>query len=209
MMLDVTDRLVVIVGGGAVAARKAGRLLKSGAQSVRSVALAFVREMPDAVERVEAAYEPRHLDGAGLVFAVTDVPDLNEAVVNDARDRGILVCRSDAADDDERGDFTTPSEFRDETGCVVITVATGSPSLSVRVISHLAQTLDPRVGKLAQAMRALRPGVRGRADIPAPRRREIFHAMTTDAALDVVGREGSDGLRRWLGRQFPELDAND
>ena len=38
LMLDVTDRLVVVVGGGAVAARKVAGLLAAGARRVRVVA---------------------------------------------------------------------------------------------------------------------------------------------------------------------------
>ena len=62
-MLDMRDRLVVIVGGGAVAARKARRLLQSGAR-VRVVAPAIDPAMPPGIERIEAHYDPNYLDGA-------------------------------------------------------------------------------------------------------------------------------------------------
>jgi hypothetical protein len=52
-MLDVTDRLVVIVGGGPVAARKAAGVLEAGATRVRCVAPAFDPAVPETVERVE------------------------------------------------------------------------------------------------------------------------------------------------------------
>src|SRR4051794_24057378 len=97
LMLDVTGRLVVIVGGGAVAVRKVDGLLAAGATRVRVVSPVFHAEMPlddSRVERVAAAYESRHLDGAALVFAATDLPEVNAAVVRDARSRGILVNRA-------------------------------------------------------------------------------------------------------------------
>ena len=62
-MLDMRDRLVEIFGGGAVAARKVRRLLQSGAR-VRVVAPAIDPAMPPGIERIEARYDPKYLDGA-------------------------------------------------------------------------------------------------------------------------------------------------
>src|SRR6478609_7363439 len=94
LMLDVSDRLIVIVGGGAVAARKAAGLIECGATRIRCVSPTFEPKMPPGVERIDGRYGPHHLDGAGLVFAATDDPAVNAAVVRDARNRGILVNRA-------------------------------------------------------------------------------------------------------------------
>src|SRR3954467_4702123 len=71
LMLDVTDRPVVIVGGGAVAVRKARGLLNAGATRVTIVASEFHADLPSGVHRMAERYEPRHLEGAELVFAAT------------------------------------------------------------------------------------------------------------------------------------------
>src|SRR5215469_5803910 len=117
MMLDVSGRRVVIIGGGNVAARKAEGLLEAGAL-VRCIAPRFCDEMPAGVERITEVYEPRHLDGAMFALAVTDRAEVNEAVVRDARSRGLLVNR---ADTDTDGDFITPAVHR--LGSVVVTVS--------------------------------------------------------------------------------------
>lgn len=205
-MLDVTDRLVVIIGGGKVAARKAGRVLECGASRVRCVSPTFAPNLRPDVERVPERYQSRHLDGAGLVFAVTDAPEVNEAVVSDARARGVLVCRSDAVDEDDRGDFTTPVEYRN--GGVVIAVSSGSPTLSAQIVLHINAHWDARLSRMADALRVMRPEVGGRSDITPARRAEIHLAMTTDAAFETFDLEGLDGLRRWLAGQFPELKAH-
>ena len=49
---------------------------------------------------------------AGLVFAATNVPAVNDAVVRDANARGVLVNRADASDE-LPGDFSTPAVHRD------------------------------------------------------------------------------------------------
>src|SRR2546422_567656 len=125
MMLDVCDRLVVIVGGGKVAARKALGLIEAGAKRVRVVAPQVRADLPGGIERIDARYAPEHLDGAILVFAATDVPEVNAAVVRDARGRGLLVSRADM-DESDPGDFITPARFQD--GPVIVAISAGSPA---------------------------------------------------------------------------------
>jgi len=198
LMLDVTDRLVVIIGGGAVAVRKADGLLAAGATRVRVVSPMFHTEMPvdpQRVERIAAAYEPRHLDGAALVFAATDLPAVNAAVVRDARARGVIVNRADA---DEAGDsdFATPAVHRD--GALTITVsAAGNPAVAARIRDEIREDLDARWVALAEAMRSLRPAILA-AGLAPDARRELFRALATDEAADIVMRGGADGLRRWV-----------
>src|SRR5262245_42466510 len=99
-MLDVTDRLAVIVGGGGVAARKAAGLIEAGANRIRVVAPVFGPDPFDRrIERITATYRAEHLDGAKLVFAATNDPAVNDAVVRDAQSKGVLVCRANADDD--------------------------------------------------------------------------------------------------------------
>src|SRR5438045_1553911 len=80
ILLDVTDRLVVIIGGGEVAVRKLNGLLAAGATRVRMVANSFSQSVPDHVERLQERYRAEHLRGAGLAFAATDDSEVNDAV---------------------------------------------------------------------------------------------------------------------------------
>src|SRR5947208_977733 len=105
MLLDVTNRPIVIVGGGVVAARTAEASLVAGATKITVVSTAFIDGMPAGLTRVESPYKSFHLKGAGLVFAATSSHDVNAAVVRDAQKKGILVCRADQGED--AGDFTS------------------------------------------------------------------------------------------------------
>src|SRR3954468_7060995 len=107
LLLNVTDRQIVIVGGGEVAVRKAKGLLAAGAKRVRVVAPRFHQAMPETVQRVVETYRQEHLNAADLVFAATDDPAVNDAIVRDARVLKILVCRADL--DQNKGDFATPA----------------------------------------------------------------------------------------------------
>lgn len=191
-MLDVTDRPVVIVGGGAVAVRKVKGLLDAGATRVRVVAPRFHAQMPERIERVIGVYEAHHLDGAQLVFAATDSPAVNAQVARDAADRGIWVSRGDEGG---QGDFAAPAKWVD--GGVIVTVSTGSAALSAAIRDDLAAKLDRRHVKLADAMKTLRSAVRNAE--PDPRRRAaIFRELVSEEALAVVEIDGVDGLRQWI-----------
>jgi siroheme synthase-like protein len=206
LMLDVSGRLIVIVGGGAVAARKAAGLIECGATRVRCVSPAFDPKMPAGVERVEARYEPRHLDGAGLAFAATDDPDVNAAVVRDAQSRGILVNRADAdADDASRADFVTPARL--QRGPVIVTVSSGgSPALAAVIRDGIADRWDQRWSEMADAMQTLRPRIlAGDGSVPEERRRAVFRDLVTPDAMDTLARGGLAGLRAWLSSRYPEL----
>jgi precorrin-2 dehydrogenase/sirohydrochlorin ferrochelatase len=201
-MLDVSHRLIVIVGGGRVAARKAKGLLDAGATRVRVVSPAFSETMPPGVERVTRAYEPGDLDGASLTFAATDRPDVNQAVVRDANRLGVLVNRADA-DEENPGDFSTPATLRE--GDLVLTVsAGGSPALAATVRDGIRTRLDPRWIAMAAAMRNLRPRIlAGGASID--RRRAAFRDLASDEALDVLNRGGVEQLWTWLQQRNNEI----
>lgn len=200
-MLDVTGRTILIVGGGAVAARKARGLLEAGAKTVRCVAPHFCDEVPCGVERICEAYRPERLDGAGLVFAATDQPDVNEAVVRDAHARKLLVNRADA-DEAEPGDFTIPAQLR--RGEVVVGVSAGSPALAALIRDRLEASFDPRWEQMAAAMQELRPLIKS-AGPGIELRRRIFRELASEDALNMLALGGVAGLREWLLGRYPEL----
>ena len=200
MMLDVSQRLVVIVGGGAVAARKARGLLDAGATRLRIISPEFCDTVPTGIERITGPYDPRHLEGADLVFAATDDAAVNAAVVNDAHRLNLFVNRADSTELSE-GDFATPAALRHED--LVITVSTGgAPALAAAIRDDLRAKLDPRWTAMVRAARELRP--RALEILDLERRRQILRDMTTPEALQVLDRQGVQGLWNWLCQRHPE-----
>jgi precorrin-2 dehydrogenase/sirohydrochlorin ferrochelatase len=193
-MLDLSDRLVVIVGGGAVAARKARGLLEAGATRVRAVSPTFSAEMPAQIERVEHEYDPRWIDGATLVFAATDNAGVNDQIVRDARRLGILVNRADSHEDNP-GDFATPAVHRD--GELILTMSANSPALSAAIRDRLAEHCDPKWTKMAAAMCELRPRIVA-GGAPIEYRRNAFRDLASDEAMEILDRDGLEQLWAWL-----------
>jgi uroporphyrin-III C-methyltransferase/precorrin-2 dehydrogenase/sirohydrochlorin ferrochelatase len=103
--LKVAGRLVVVVGGGPVAARRARALVEAGAR-VRVIAPDVCEELsvlarvsaPGAVELVARAYRAGDLDEAWLVHTATGSPAVDQQVSNDAeRVRVFCVTAGDAS----------------------------------------------------------------------------------------------------------------
>ena len=209
LFLDVSGRTVVIVGGGAVAARKAAGILAAGGKSVRAVAPKFVREFPQEVEKKVGNFEPADLDGAGLVFAATDSAVVNDAVVAEARKSGILVQRVDGEESDDPADFISPAVLR--CGPIVVAVSTGgSPALAAGLRDALAGAVTDDWVNLAEALKQLRPKIKA-TGLPITRRREIFRALATPDAAAALAAGGMAELGKWLRTKFtdlPQLESN-
>ncbi len=196
LMLDVTARPIVIVGGGKVAARKCTGLLAAGATSIRVVSPEFCDGVPSAVVRVAERFEARHLDGAGLVFAATNIPAVNDAVVRDAHARGLLVNRADGSDT-EPGDFATPALHRE--GAVTLTVsAGGSPVLATKIRDCIVRHLDRDLLMMADAMTQLRDTVLNDPNASEAQRRAVFLQLASDEAIAALRDGGLEGLTSWV-----------
>jgi siroheme synthase-like protein len=202
IFLDVSQRRVLIVGGGAVAARKASGILAAGGSSIRAVAPKFVRDFPKEVDKKVGNFEPADLAGAELVFAATDSATVNDAVVAEARQRNIWIHRGDG-EDDEPGDFISPALLR--CGPIIVAVsAGGSPALAAGLRDALAGAITNDWVKLAEAMKQLRPRIK-QSGLPISRRREIFRALATNEAATELESGGMPGLRKWLRGKFSDL----
>ena len=97
LLLDVTGRRVVVVGGGLVAARRVQTMLEAGADVV-VVAPEIDPSMPEGAALIESRpYRPDDLDGAWLVLACTDDPAVNASVCAAAAEQAIFCVRADDA----------------------------------------------------------------------------------------------------------------
>ena len=94
LFLDLTEKKAVIVGGGAVACRRAEVLLRFGAEVVL-IAPRRKKDLP-GVSWQARPYAPGDLAGAALAVAATDDRAVNRAVGEEARALGVPVSVADA-----------------------------------------------------------------------------------------------------------------
>jgi siroheme synthase-like protein len=191
VFLDLDDRLVVVVGGGAVATERAAKLAAHGAR-VRVVspevspALAALIAEATVVEHCPRAYAEGDLDGAVLVIAATDVAEVNATVRLHALAAGAQV---NVADDPDGSTAVIPALMRSGDLAIAITTGGASPVVSRRI----REDLEDRFG----------PGWAGLIDLLADSRDELIAAhpdiATRRAAVEglidsgIVDRIANDG----------------
>ena len=173
IVLQMQDRLCVVIGGGSVGRRKAKTLLEAGA-CVRIVC-------PDQrhqdfvaadVEWITAAYHPDHLKDAALVFAAA-TPNVNRQVVAHAKARGVLV---NSASEPDTGDFFLPAVVRH--GDFVLAIGTGgaAPALAREVRRKLEAEFGEAFGQWVALLAELRPVIHAQCSDPE-RRRKIMERL--------------------------------
>jgi uroporphyrin-III C-methyltransferase/precorrin-2 dehydrogenase/sirohydrochlorin ferrochelatase len=109
--LILTERKVVVVGGGHVAQRRVPTLIAAGAQVtvVSPEVTPSLEGMAAEVTLVAREFVESDLDGAWYVVAATDDPETNERISVAAEARRIFCVRSDDA---TRGSAWTPATGR-------------------------------------------------------------------------------------------------
>ena len=157
VQLLLSDAPVLVVGGGAVAARKAAGLIAAGA----AVTIVAPHVSPEA-EGLNALIARRPYasgDAAAyrLVITATDDPAVNAEVAADAKAAGVFV---NSADDPANCTFTLPAVAR--RGPVTVAVASDgtSPLLAQALRDRYAALLDDDVLALAADLAALRKEIK-------------------------------------------------
>ncbi len=183
VMLDVSGRRTVVVGGGRVGERKVEGLLEVGAD----VTVVSPEVTPALGARAGAGllawrrrpYAPGDLAGACLAFAATDRREVNAAVEADARAAGIPC---NVADDPEGCDFVVPSVVR--RGDLVIAVSTGgaSPVVARKVRETLEARFGPEWAPYLDLLARVREAILDLGD-GADRNRDLFVDL---ADLDLL-----------------------
>jgi len=144
VVLDGLRIRALVVGGGAVAHRKAAALLESGA-TLRVVAPTLSPAMRSLAEheRVsvdEREYQSADIGDATLVIAATDRREVNARVAADAHQRSRLV---NVADEPAEGDWVSVATHR--AGPLVIGVSVGGvPTAATRIRDAIAERFDRR-----------------------------------------------------------------
>ena len=150
VLLDLTGRRCLMVGGGPVAERRITGLLAAGAQ-VTVISPRVTQTLAELAAEGRIGLEARNysegdLTGVDLAFVATAAREVNAAVAREARERGVWV---NAADDPAHCTFTLPALVR--RGDLTVAVATGgtSPALARAVREELEAYLTAEYATLA------------------------------------------------------------
>ena len=181
-MLNLTGKRCVVVGGGAVAARKLASLCEAAAD-VEVVAPEFFGELQETARRygcrlLRAAYAPEYIRGAFVVVAATDDATVNRQITADA------PCLCNNITEPELSNFIVPSSFRQ--GNITVAVTTGGmPAFTRRLKNLLRQTVTPELADFNDFLRRQRALVRQIPSTPEERT-EFWRRALNEEILNLV-----------------------
>jgi siroheme synthase-like protein len=144
-------RRCLVVGGGAVAERKASGLIAAGAE-VHVVASEFrppMRALSGLASVEERPYRPGEAAGYWLVVAATGDPQVNQLVYDDGEAARVWV---NSADDPDRCSFILPAVARQGPVTVAVSTSGYSPALASWLKAEFASQMGPELAELAELL---------------------------------------------------------
>lgn len=203
VFLDLTERLVVVVGGGSVAERKVKALLRHGAKvQVVSPDLTSELEVLEdecAISTQRRGYVRGDLEGAFVAVCATDVAEVNRAVFDEAEERRCLV---NVVDVPELCNFIVPSVVHRGPFQIAISTSGAAPAVAKRVRKRLSAEFGDDWGTYVALLGEVRALVMERVPDPAERKR-MFESMADSDVLDGIISGESPSAEQVFARFAP------
>ena len=196
IFMKVADRPCLVVGGGAVAARKVALLRKAGAQ-VNVVAPELCDELDQlaqagSIEYSQRGFEDSDLEGKVLVIAATDNKAVNQRASELARQHNIPV---NVVDNQPLCSFIVPSIVDRSPVQIAISTGGASPVLARLIRTRLEGMIPAAYGKLGALVEGFRDKVK--AAFPTVEKRRVFweHILEGPVAERVFSGHEKDARK--------------
>ena len=201
LLVDASRLRVLVVGGGAVALRKARGVVEAGGRP-EVVSPEICGELGELVERQGLTWRARRWEagdarGFHLVFAATDRAEVNAQVAREAEAERALVS---VADDGPGSLVHLPSVIRRDDVTVAFSTGGAAPLLARRLRERLEAVVTPGLGRAALRLAKLRGELQSRFAHDEERRRALWFDLITPEFVDdaVAGRD--EDVERRIGR---------
>ena len=186
LMVNLVNKLVVIIGGGKVACRKATDLLQAEAL-VKVISPNFhegfkslKEKYPKKLNFVIKKYQFNDLTGATLVFSATNDSIVNKAVYEEADLKHIFV---NSVDDPPNCSFYVPSMLKKGDLTLAISTCGQSPSLASKLRRDLEKNIPVDIEITLEALGEARTLLKKEAeflDLSSLERGEILKRIVND-----------------------------
>lgn len=192
LMLDLSGKACLVVGGGEVALRKARSLIEAGAY-VTVIAPEIEAGLEDmkGVTVIERDYREGDASGYTLVFAATDSNSVNTAVSEESRRNGIPV---NIVDDPGLCSFIVPSVVRRGDFLIAISTSGKSPSLSKKVRRELEERYGNEYAEFVDLLGELRELVKSKYGSHSERE-AAFTKLLNNGILELLSQGKNEQAR--------------
>jgi uroporphyrin-III C-methyltransferase/precorrin-2 dehydrogenase/sirohydrochlorin ferrochelatase len=204
IFLELTGKTAVVVGGGAVAARRAEHLVKAGAR-VTAFATALSDDFRELLAHPNFRHEardpaPNDFENASLCFVATEDERATAEARTAAKDAGAWV---NVADQPRFCDFIMPSILDRSPLVVAISTGGASPILGRMLKARMESAIPAAYGRLADLMGGFRDAVAQAITSPIQRRRfweTVLEGPIAERALSGDESAAAAGLARAIER---------
>lgn len=210
VFLNIKNQPCLVVGGGEIAARKVGLLLRAGARVIvvsplLNDALTELRKAGEIQHRA-AHFQESDLAGTALAIAATDDIAVNQLISESAKQRGIPV---NVVDQPELCSFILPSII--DRSPVIAAISTGgaSPVLARLLRARLETLIPASYGRLAELAARFRDPVKKRFENTTQRRRfweKIFQGPVAEMVYNGHDDEAGVAIQTAL-EDVPGTDS--
>jgi len=185
--LDLKNKNSIVVGGGKVAERKAGALVKAGA-NVKIISPELTEGLEKLVKQgkldhIRRKYRKSDAKNCFIVIAATSSPDINRKIASDAQ------CLVNVVDSPSAGNFIVPSSV--SRGGLNIAISTGgaSPAMSRTIRKEMEKHYDAEFSRYLRFVELTRK--RAMKDIVDNSKREEFlKYIASDDMLALLRNKG-------------------
>lgn len=191
IFIELGGRRAVVIGGGAVAVRKAQVLLAAGARLV--IVAERVGDMltdlcaRSDVKLIRSKYSKNYLAGAVLAIAATNNRSVNKQVYKDCQELEILC---NVVDDPELCDFFVPAVVKRGDLQIAICTEGYCPAYSGHLRKKLEQTFTDQHGRFLAELETLRKHII--QDVPDQAdRKALLGQLVDDKSFEYFVKNGS------------------
>jgi precorrin-2 dehydrogenase/sirohydrochlorin ferrochelatase len=197
IFLELGGRRTVVIGGGAVALRKAQALLAAGARLV-----VVSKQIDDAItslcagsdaELIKSGYSKDYLAGAVLAIAATSDKQLNKRIYKDCQELEILC---NVADAPELCDFIVPAVVKRGDLQIAIGTEGDCPAYAGHIRKKLEKIFTDRHGEFLSELEKLRKRII--EDVPdTADRKTLVGQLADDKSFEYFLKNGPEAWRNY------------
>lgn len=197
LMIDLSQKSIVIVGGGKVATKRASTLIEycANVHIVSPIISIALKELLDNenITWSQKEFEPQDVEHADLVVIATNNNDVNTKVLESVPHHALCNHASKA----QVGNVTIPSILK--RGKLSISVSTNgaSPKLNKKIISRISDMYDESYEMYIDFLYESRQLIK-RLSIEPSRKQDLLQHILSDEYLDEVKQRE---FTRWLHLQ--------
>jgi len=195
IFLELTGRRAVVVGGGAVAVRKARSLLAAKArlvvvaEKVNDVLTGLCAD--SGAELIRSKYSKDYLAGAVLVIAATNDPQLNKRIYKDCQELEILC---NVVDQPELCDFYVPAVVKRGDLQIAIGTEGDCPAYAGHIRKKLEQIFTEKHGEFLAELELFRERIIQEVPDPADRT-TLLGELVDDESFEYFAKNGPAAWR--------------